>query len=746
MLVNFQPTVSIIMPVFNGARFIREAIESALNQTFKDLEIIVIDDGSTDDTKILLEDWIKEGKIRYLYQENRGLAAARNTGINLAQGRYIKFLDCDDFLYPDQIKLQVEQLQGADKLISISDSCFLRPNGKVVACEYYPADEERQLASFFEYNPAPVHAYLTPKAMIQEVGGFDESFKACEDWDLWIRLLQEGAVIVHLPYMGCCYRISLTSMSADAQKMLLQKCKVAEKVNSWLLKEENLSQQLNKWYWYEAASKANDRLLEECIAREVPLESNLKNTLQLFSMDFQSRLRGKSRERYDSLGIEQYLKMEHFRHARMDKTYRRNLLNKDSNWKLGDSREGKGPSHNGKSTPHFVFFRRFNPDADWGGTEVVMMNWFSKIDFERCKVTMVVPKGSKQIFASRIQANAWPINVLEFEFFYVRPARQKIRELLPFISGLKPMTIIYVMGWYIDFDYAEVFAGFLGTKGRIYMHENVGPADPPPKPNKKFFGFIPSPSLWWHMSIFLVSLKGYLSRKVLFVSKDVRERYIQAWRYPRHNTLVMHHGTEPSRFSPSQKTRAALRYKYNLNESDIVIIATARLAEFKRLNRLIDAFDKASKDFDNLRLFLAGIGPLEQDLKALATSKASRDHITFLGYVDNVRDLLRMSDIYVLSSDNEGLSLALLESMASGLICISTKCPGSGEAIEDGVNGFLVEKSSEGVYEGLMKALNLSAEERHKIRQRARQTVVDRFDVNNNIKKVFRLFGVPYKD
>ena len=154
------------MPAYNHAHYLAEAIESVLAQTYTDIEIIVIDDGSTDNTKKVLAPYIKGGKIRYIYQENRGLSAARNTGLKAAQGMYIKFLDSDDFLYPEQIDGQVKQIKDADHFLSISDCCFLQPSGKIVVRKYYPPDPERQLNVFIETNQAPVPAFLIPKSLI----------------------------------------------------------------------------------------------------------------------------------------------------------------------------------------------------------------------------------------------------------------------------------------------------------------------------------------------------------------------------------------------------------------------------------------------------------------------------------------------------------------------------------------------------------------------------------------------------
>src|SRR3990170_3473675 len=102
--------VSVIIPAYNSARFLPEAIESVLAQTYKDYGIIVIDDGSTDNTKETLEPYFD--KIKYIYQQNQGAASARNTAIRHSQGEYIAFLDADDVWLPEKLHIQVEYLNN----------------------------------------------------------------------------------------------------------------------------------------------------------------------------------------------------------------------------------------------------------------------------------------------------------------------------------------------------------------------------------------------------------------------------------------------------------------------------------------------------------------------------------------------------------------------------------------------------------------------------------------------------------
>jgi glycosyltransferase involved in cell wall biosynthesis len=148
--------VSIIIPVYNGERYIREAVDSALNQTYKDFEIIVIDDGSKDNTPNILENY--DNKIRWKSQKNRGQAFAINEGINMAKGKYIAYLDVDDVCLPERFENQVEYL--------IMKS---HPHDKFV---------------LLQNNYIPRSTVMHKRECLKGVGLFDESITGDDDWDM----------------------------------------------------------------------------------------------------------------------------------------------------------------------------------------------------------------------------------------------------------------------------------------------------------------------------------------------------------------------------------------------------------------------------------------------------------------------------------------------------------------------------------------------------------------------------------
>jgi len=321
-------TVSVIIPTYNKTLYIQQAIDSVLSRTYKDLQIIVVDDGSTDDTLSKLKSYIHSNQITYIYQTNQGPSVARNAGLRVANGKYIKFLDSDDFLYPEQIEKQIQDIKNEPEAISITDSLVLKLNGNTEERRVYLVSREKQLASFIESNRGVIHAFLVPKSLLESVGGFNESLNCSEDTDLWIRTLENGAYMKHLPIIGCCYRMLKTGISNNTENMFFQKIKIYERVN-----ESFLTKKLSSFFLIESLLGINTRLLEECEARELnPLE-RMPFTLKMTDRLYDLNIKGVSRLIYKSTGIQHYLKVRFLFKSLIKKNYRSNLLQHNYSWR-----------------------------------------------------------------------------------------------------------------------------------------------------------------------------------------------------------------------------------------------------------------------------------------------------------------------------------------------------------------------------------------------------------------------------
>ncbi len=179
--------ISVIIPTYNRGWIIKEAIDSVLTQNYPDFELIVVDDGSTDDTQNILAEY--KSRIRILQQDNKGVSAARNYGIDKARGDYLAFLDSDDIWLQNKITTQVNFFkQDPESLICQTQEIWIR-NGKRVNPKKY---HKKYSGMIFEktlprclVSPSAV---MIKKSLIEEVGCFDETLPACEDYDLWLRI------------------------------------------------------------------------------------------------------------------------------------------------------------------------------------------------------------------------------------------------------------------------------------------------------------------------------------------------------------------------------------------------------------------------------------------------------------------------------------------------------------------------------------------------------------------------------
>ncbi|HEV8539750.1 MAG TPA: glycosyltransferase [Nitrospiraceae bacterium] len=226
-------TVSLIIPTYNHARHLHEAIESALAQTHPRVEVIVVDDGSTDETPDILAKY--HGRVTSFTQTNRGLAAARNAGLRIATGDYVAFLDADDVLASNKLAEQAAVLKS-DPRIGWT-YCDVRMTNVVtghdtVASERFHYRRRRLngwlFAELVFANFIPAIAPMIRRSILEKAGGFDEALTALEDWDLWLRvsLVAEAR---YLPAVLATYRLQPEGMSQDRTRMDANRFHVLEK-------------------------------------------------------------------------------------------------------------------------------------------------------------------------------------------------------------------------------------------------------------------------------------------------------------------------------------------------------------------------------------------------------------------------------------------------------------------------------------------------------------------------------------
>lgn len=212
--------VSIITPCYNHAHYLPDAVNSILAQTLSDWEAIIVDDGSTDDTREVAAQF-DDPRIRYIYQENQGLSAARNTGIRAAQGQFLAFLDADDGWDTRFLEVCVSILAAQDEMTGVvTRARFIDPNGVILPrIGGQVVSPDRVRSRLLEGGFFPVHAVLVRAAAVHRAGLFDESLTSVEDWDLWLRITGQGGLFHFIPEPLVRYRVAPESMSTNAGRM-----------------------------------------------------------------------------------------------------------------------------------------------------------------------------------------------------------------------------------------------------------------------------------------------------------------------------------------------------------------------------------------------------------------------------------------------------------------------------------------------------------------------------------------------
>ena len=197
------------MPCYNAGKFLSESIESVINQSYDDWELIVVDDGSKDDSLKIAKEY-ESDKVKVIAQSNSGACVARNRGISEARGEYIKFLDADDILDKDCLKNQIEQIASLNSnQIPFGDYDYIDSEGKSLRSFTFEMEDELKadrVAFFYSRWQVLITCPLHRKCLLEKIGGFDESFKRGQEADLHLRLALADVEFVHFPCHTFSYR------------------------------------------------------------------------------------------------------------------------------------------------------------------------------------------------------------------------------------------------------------------------------------------------------------------------------------------------------------------------------------------------------------------------------------------------------------------------------------------------------------------------------------------------------------
>lgn len=234
------PLVSIIIPCYNQAHFVRDALDSALAQDYPAFEVILVNDGSTDDLEAQVAGYRADARVRMIAQENRGLSAARNRGIQESRGDFVKFLDSDDWLAPTALTRLVQAFQTAPDQAELGlvycDAMYVDVQGRPLPTQSV-AELRRVLSgdilpSLLVGGYFPPSTVLVPRRVLEQVGLFDERLRRVEDHELWMRMMCEGYRALFVPEKLTYYRRHSANISLDKAQVTETHLRVVEMITT----------------------------------------------------------------------------------------------------------------------------------------------------------------------------------------------------------------------------------------------------------------------------------------------------------------------------------------------------------------------------------------------------------------------------------------------------------------------------------------------------------------------------------
>ena len=210
--------ISVITPTYNRARFLPAAVASVLSQTFGDFELIIVDDGSEDNTPDVLKPFFADRRVRYVYQENQGQSHARNLALKQATGDFIAFLDSDDVWAPDKLEKQLAVFRANSEVdIVHGDEAIINEQGSVVSLQNMRRYSGRITRYLLADNSVSITTALVRRRCFDEMGGFDTSVGVADDYELWLRFSARYCY-QYEPGIVASYRVMADQISSDKRR------------------------------------------------------------------------------------------------------------------------------------------------------------------------------------------------------------------------------------------------------------------------------------------------------------------------------------------------------------------------------------------------------------------------------------------------------------------------------------------------------------------------------------------------
>jgi glycosyltransferase involved in cell wall biosynthesis len=384
--------------------------------------------------------------------------------------------------------------------------------------------------------------------------------------------------------------------------------------------------------------------------------------------------------------------------------------------------------------------------VEFGGLEVVLLDWLSGIDYS--KVSVVLACRAPDLFREKLTEKGLKVELVQLRIPDGEPFWRTFPPWYRMFSSIRPDKIVFLEGVFAQFSLMAVLGAWWSIRSQVFLFLGGWGSDSPlgqpsNEKSKHAGGFLQGINRYGIKEVLKLRLRASLLRETFVASRALKNNLIVCFGYPRNRLSVFYHGVNIERFKASAVAGMEFRQAHGIPADAIVIVSHGRLARVKRPDRILKVFEILSREQPNIWLLITVYGPLKEEVERIAASSGARRCICLVGFQKDSSAILKAGAIYVMASDNEGFGVALIEAMATGLVCVATDCGGPREILVDEVNGFLVEASDDGVLNGLRRVLQLTDQARASLSENARKTAEERFEVHAAVRNALDALAIP---
>jgi len=671
------PQVSVIIPVYNGSRYIVQAVESALGQTFTNLEIIVVDDGSTDRTQQVLQPYLD--RIRYIYQENQGVAAARNIACQLAQGEFLAFLDADDYFLPSKLENQVACFD-ADPALDMVQTGWLMVDetGKdIFEMKPWQQAPKLDLESFIIFKCVRPSAMMLRRKWWEKLGGFNDKFPLAEDLDFALRLALKGCKAVWLEEILTCYRqhnsnimssgLPLMKNTEILMKEFFNRPDLPESIRQLKNQERYLCFKWLAWRMYRDGHLTE---MAQCLEKSLqytpfsPTKTvlNWLETFRIASEEYG--------EIFDAYSLSKLVEWQEIILMVMTNPPQSQQSSIPTPSKAREAKLSRRETH-------ILLYNTDDPGV--GGLAQYNHAILCQLALLGYRVTCVQTKHSSPLLERERELG---IEHLWLDFSGHKDLQRVLRntqDAQEIFASNKPDLIIFSDGW--------PFSNFAAKQVVIEMGI----------PYMMVIGLVMPEHATFACGDVVPYVEGVLyhclqARALIVGAYEHLNLLCQHFKLPKERGQVIYLGRSPKYFAPpNAAARQRLRQEIKIPEDAIVCFTSARLASIKGHRYQIEAIKQLQQSpvWSKLYFVWAGTGEgsadnVEIELRETIKELGVSDRVKAIGQRWDILDWLDASDIFILTSVADAApSLAVMEAMAKGLPVVATAVGGIPEGLGD---------------------------------------------------------------